>query len=100
MRHTLNAQNQYSTRLTLINSKSQIYELINCLAQNSTTLILALAVHSVILLYWTDRPLLVRRVSGRITMLMSVRQLVMEALASSNMAHMPLINVIENPLTA
>lgn len=39
-------------------------------------------------------PLLVRRLSGRITALMSVRLLLMEALASSNMADMPLINLI------
>lgn len=60
----------------------------------------------ILLLRWTDslaRPPnpIVRRLSGRITTLMSARLPLMEALASSNMADMPLINLIgKSPLAA
>lgn len=84
------------TRLRLKNSRNQIYGLINCVAPVNCG-VRTPPPHSVILLCWTDslaRPPLVRWLFGRITTLMSVRLLVMEALASSNMADMPLINLI------
>lgn len=79
---------------------------INCAAllnhaQRSSTLKPALIARSLILLCWTHSVWLAlflsRGLSERITMLMSVRLLVMETLASNNMAGMPLIKLIGKP---
>lgn len=97
----------------LINSRRQsmittvfLFFVINCAAllnhvQRSSTLKPALIACSLILLCWTHTVWLAlflsRGLSERITMLMSVRLLVMETLASSNMAGMPLIKLIGKP---